>query len=51
MRTNTIDTANVSIHGVRNVGQSRTLNELMQGFQPGFHCVILDLKDLTSHLF
>ena len=25
--------------------------ELIQGFQPGFHCVILDLKDLPSHLF
>ena len=22
--------------------------ELMQGFQQGFHCVILDFKDLTS---
>ena len=25
--------------------------ELMQGFQSGFHCVILDLEDLPSHLF
>ena len=51
MRTNTIDTTNVSFHGVRSIGQSRTLKELIQGFQPGFHCVNLDLKDLTSHLF
>ena len=25
--------------------------ELIPGFQQGFHCVILDLKDLPSHLF
>ena len=25
--------------------------ELIPGFQSGFHCVILDLKDLLSHLF
>ena len=36
---NTIDTNDISFHGVRSVGQSRTLKELMQGFQQGFHCV------------
>ena len=25
-----------------------TQKELIQGFQSGFHCVILDLKDLMS---
>ena len=45
---NTIDTNNISFHGVRSIGQSRTLKKLIQGFQQGFHCVILDLKDLTS---
>ena len=50
MRTiNTIGTKDVSFHGVRSIGHSRTFTkELIQGFQPGFHCVILDLKDLTS---
>ena len=39
-----------SFHGVRSIGQSGTLfqKELIQGFQSGFHCVILDLKDLPS---
>ena len=27
------------------------LFQLILGFQRGFHCVILDLKDLPSHLF
>ena len=43
-----IDTTDISFHGVRSIGQSRSFEqkELIQGFQPGFHCVILDLKDL-----
>ena len=53
MRTiNAIDTG-ISLHGVRRVGKSGTLihlQGLIQGFQSGFHCVILDLKDLPSHL-
>ena len=51
---NTIDTTDVSFHGVRRVGKSGPLihtKGLIQGFQSGFHCVILDLKDLPSHLF
>ena len=54
MRTKYIDTTNVSFHGVRRVGKSGPLlhtKGLIQGFQTGFHCVILDLKDLLSHLF
>ena len=53
MRTiNTIDT-DIPFHGVRRVGKSGALFQLqglIQGFQSGFHCVILDLKDLPSHV-
>ena len=65
---NTIDTNDVSFHGVRRVQidpdfypdtinswcqkywmiQNFYKGQLIQGFQQGFHCVILDLKDLTS---
>ena len=45
---NTTDTNNISFHGIRSIGQSRALKELIQRFQQGFQCVILDLKDLMS---
>ena len=52
MRTNTIDTTDVSFHGVRSVGCFQMTffqpGQLIQGFQQGFHCVNLDLKDLMS---
>ena len=43
MRTNTIDTTDVSFHGVRSVGCFQMTffqpGQLIQGFQQGFHCV------------
>ena len=56
MRTKYINTTNVSYHfmvseALDNLDLLIHTKELIQGFQTGFHCVILDLKDLLSHLF